>query len=54
MKKTTNLPKFNSQDGRYYLMTPDMSEKLSPFFDPMYSGCRLTAKPSVWILSILR
>ena len=33
MKKTTNLPKFNSQDGRYYLMTPDMSEKLSPFFD---------------------
>ena len=53
MKKTTNLPKFNSQDGRYYLMTPDMSEKLSPFLTNVFR-MRLTAKSSVWILSILR
>ena len=28
-----NLPKRNSEDGRYYLMTPDAQEKLQPLFD---------------------
>ena len=28
-----NLPKRNSEDGRYYLMTPDAREKLQPLFD---------------------
>ena len=28
-----NLPKRNSEDGRYYLMTPDARERLQPFFD---------------------
>ena len=32
-EKSKNLPKRNSHDGRCYLMTPDMSEKLSAFFE---------------------
>ena len=32
-EKSKNLPNRNSHDGRYYLMTPDMSEKLSAFFE---------------------
>ena len=33
MKKTTNLPKFNSQDGRCYWMKPEVQEELQPLPD---------------------
>ena len=41
-----NLPKRNSEDGRYYLMTPDAQERLQPL--------PLTAKSPAPIPSIRR
>ena len=51
MKKTTNLPKFNSQDGRCYWMKPEVQEELQPLFDQCIQDAidgRITRLDSLW------